>query len=190
MLLITGLGNPGRRYAKNRHNIGFLALEKIAAHYRFPPFRERFHGLWSEGSIEDLRLGLLMPQTFMNESGQSVAAAQRFYKLENCAVIVLHDELDLPPHTLRVKIGGGNAGHNGLRSISAHIGNDYKRVRLGIGHPGAKELVNPFVLGDFLPDETPGVEALCEAVARSLPTLLKGDNSTFQNQVHLAMKDL
>ena len=149
MLLIAGLGNPGGQYARNRHNIGFMAVEAIAREHRFPPFRSRFQGLISDGKLGETRVGLLMPQTYMNDSGQSVGEAMRFFKLDLKAVVVLHDELDLAPAKCRVKVGGGNAGHNGLRSITAHIGNDYKRVRLGIGHPGAKELVHPFVLGDF-----------------------------------------
>ena len=143
MLLIAGLGNPGARYAKNRHNIGFMAVEAIAREHRYPPFRSRFQGLIADGTIGGVRAALLMPQTFMNDSGQSVGEAMRFFKLDLKAVVVLHDELDLAPGKCRVKVGGGNAGHNGLRSITAHIGNDYKRVRLGIGHPGAKELVYP-----------------------------------------------
>jgi PTH1 family peptidyl-tRNA hydrolase len=188
MLLIAGLGNPGAKYARNRHNIGFLGVEAIAREHRYPPFRARFQGLISDGTIGETRAALLMPQTFMNDSGQSVGEAMRFYKLDLKAVIVLHDELDLAPAKLRVKVGGGNAGHNGLRSITAHIGNDYKRVRLGIGHPGAKELVYPFVLGDFSKAEMGWVEVLCEAVARYAGLLAKAEDATFQNKVHLAME--
>ena len=188
MLLIAGLGNPGSRYAKNRHNIGFLALEAIAREHGFPPFRTRFQGLVSDGTIAGVRAALLMPQTYMNDSGQSVGEAMRFHKLDLHAVVVLHDELDLAPGKLRVKVGGGNAGHNGLRSITAHIGNDYKRVRLGIGHPGARELVMPFVLGDFAKAEMGWVSALCDAVATHAALLAKGDDATFQNKVHLSME--
>jgi len=188
MLLIAGLGNPGAAYARNRHNIGFMAVEAIAREFGFPPFRTRFQGHISDGSIAGVRAALLTPQTYMNESGQSVGEAMRFHKLDFGAVVVLHDELDLAPAKLRVKVGGGNAGHNGLRSITAHIGNDYKRVRLGIGHPGARELVMPFVLGDFAKAEMDWVGALCEAVATHAGLLAKGDDATFQNKVHLSME--
>ena len=188
MLLIVGLGNPGAAYARNRHNIGFMAVEAIAREHRFPSLRSRFQGLIAEGTVGDVRAALLLPQTYMNDSGQSVGAAMRFFKLELKAVVVLHDELDLAPSKVRVKVGGGNAGHNGLRSITAHIGNDYKRVRLGIGHPGAKELVYPYVLGDFSKAEMGWVSALCEAVARAAALLARGDDATFQNKVHLAME--
>lgn len=187
MILIVGLGNPGSRYAKNRHNIGFMALEAIASAHRIGPFRSRFQGVVADGPIGGTRAALLMPQTFMNESGRSVGEALRFFKLGVSDVVVLHDELDLAPGKMRVKVGGGNAGHNGLRSITAHIGNDYKRVRLGIGHPGAKELVHPFVLGDFAKSEMGWVSALCDAVARSADVLAKGEDASFQNKVHLAM---
>jgi PTH1 family peptidyl-tRNA hydrolase len=187
MLLIAGLGNPGARYARNRHNIGFMAVEAIAREFGYPAFRTRFQGLISDGNIAGARAALLMPQTFMNESGQSVGEAMRFLKLDVKAVVVLHDELDLAPGKLRVKVGGGNAGHNGLRSITAHIGNDYKRVRLGIGHPGARELVMPFVLGDFAKSEAGWVGALCDAVATHAGLLAKGDDATFQHKVHLSM---
>ena len=188
MILIAGLGNPGARYARNRHNIGFLAIEAIASAHRLGPFRQRFQGLIAEGPIGGERVALLMPQTFMNESGRSVGEAARFYKLEPAQVIVLHDELDLAPAKARVKVGGGNAGHNGLRSITAHIGTEYKRVRLGIGHPGDKALVHPYVLGDFAKAEMPWVEALCDAVARAAEPLVKGEDNAFQNKVHLAME--
>jgi PTH1 family peptidyl-tRNA hydrolase len=188
MLLIVGLGNPGAAYARNRHNIGFMAVDAIAREHRFPPFRSRFQGGISDGSIGDVKAALLMPQTYMNDSGLSVGAAMRFFKLELKAVVVLHDELDLAPSKVRVKVGGGNAGHNGLRSITAHVGNDYKRVRLGIGHPGAKELVHPYVLGDFSKAEMSWVSALCDAVAQAAPSLARGDDAKFQNKVHLAME--
>ena len=188
MLLLAGLGNPGARYARNRHNIGFMALEAIAREHRFAPFRSRFQGAIADGTLGETRVALLTPHTYMNDSGQSVGEAMRFFKLDLKAVVVLHDELDLAPGKCRVKIGGGNAGHNGLRSITAHIGNEYKRVRLGIGHPGVKELVHPFVLGDFAKAEMGWVSALCDAVATSAPLLAKDDDATFQNKVHLAMQ--
>jgi PTH1 family peptidyl-tRNA hydrolase len=187
MLLIAGLGNPGARYARNRHNIGFMAVEAIAREHNFPPFRNRFQGFIADGAIGESRAALLTPQNYMNESGQSVGEAMRFFKLDVKAVVVLHDELDLAPAKLRVKVGGGNAGHNGLRSITAHIGNDYKRVRLGIGHPGARELVMPFVLGDFAKAEMGWVGALCDAIATHAALLSKGEDALFQNKVHLSM---
>ncbi len=187
MILIAGLGNPGPRYAKNRHNIGFMAIEAIAAAHRIGPFRARFQGLVADGAIGGARAALLMPQTFMNESGRSVGEAMRFYKIDVGSVIVIHDELDLAPAKARLKVGGGNAGHNGLRSITAHIGNDYKRLRLGIGHPGDKALVYPYVLGDFAKSEMGWVEALCDAVARAADLLAAGEDASFQNKVHLAM---
>ena len=188
MLLIAGLGNPGGQYARNRHNIGFMAVEAIAREHRFPSFRSRFQGVISDGKLGETRVALLMPHTYMNDSGQSVGDAMRFFKLDLKAVVVLHDELDLAPAKCRVKVGGGNAGHNGLRSITAHIGNDYKRVRLGIGHPGAKELVHSFVLGDFSKAEMGWVSALCDAVAGSAPLLATGEDAKFQNKVHLALE--
>ena len=187
MILMAGLGNPGARYARNRHNIGFMAIEAIAAEHRIGPFRSRFQGAVAEGQIGGARVALLMPQTFMNDSGLSVGAAMRFFKLELSQIVVIHDELDLAPAKARIKLGGGNAGHNGLRSITAHIGNDYKRLRLGIGHPGVKELVHPYVLGDFSKAEMAWVEALCSSVAHSADLLAKGEDNSFQNKVHLAI---
>jgi PTH1 family peptidyl-tRNA hydrolase len=186
MLLFVGLGNPGARHARNRHNIGFMAVAAIARRYAFAPFRARFHSRASEGQIGE-RIVLIEPQTFMNDSGRAVHEAARFYKIPLEDILVFHDELDLAPGKLRVKIGGGNAGHNGLRSITAHIGNDYKRVRLGIGHPGDKTLVHPYVLSDFAKSEEAWVEALCKATADQVPLLVKGDDAHFQSKVHLAM---
>ena len=188
MLLFVGLGNPGAQYAGNRHNIGFMALEAIAREYRFPPFRARFKGRASEGQIGGERVVLLMPETYMNESGRAAQEAARFYKIELPDIVALHDELDLAPGKLRIKTGGGNAGHNGLRSLTAHLGNDYRRVRLGIGHPGDKALVHSYVLNDFGKSERPWVEALCDAVARNAAMLVQRDDSKFQTKAHLAMK--
>jgi len=188
MLVIAGLGNPGARHARNRHNIGFMALEAIARAHRFGPFRSRFAGLAADGVIGAKRVMLLAPQTFMNESGRSVGEALRFHKLDAGALVVIHDELDLAPAKVRVKLGGGNAGHNGLRSISAHVGNDYRRVRLGIGHPGDKALVHNFVLSDFAKSETGWVEAVCRAVAVAVGLLVEGQDASFQNRVHLSVE--
>ena len=188
MRLFVGLGNPGAKYAHNRHNIGFMAVDEIARRHGFAPWRRRFQGETAEGSLDGERVVLLRPATFMNESGRAVQEAAGFFKLAPGEVTVFQDELELPPMKVRVKVGGGIAGHNGLRSISAHIGNDYRRVRLGIGHPGVKELVHGYVLSDFAKDERPWVQALCEAVAESAGLLTTDRNSTFQNKVHLAMQ--
>jgi PTH1 family peptidyl-tRNA hydrolase len=149
MLLFVGLGNPGSRYASNRHNIGFMAVEAIARRHDIGPFRRKFQGVAVEGQIARKRVLLLLPGTYMNESGRAVAEAARFYKVPVGDIVVFHDEVDLAPAKVRVKVGGGVAGHNGLRSITAHVGNDYKRVRIGIGKPDVKELVPMHVLGDF-----------------------------------------
>jgi PTH1 family peptidyl-tRNA hydrolase len=188
MLLFVGLGNPGAKYAHNRHNIGFTAVGEIAQRHGFAPWRRRFQGETSEGMLGDEKVVLLRPATFMNESGRAVQEAANFFKLGAGEIIVFQDELELPPAKVRVKVGGGIAGHNGLRSISAHIGNDYRRVRLGIGHPGVKELVHGYVLSDFAKDERPWVEALCAAIADNAALLATGRDSTFQNKVHLAMQ--
>jgi peptidyl-tRNA hydrolase, PTH1 family len=188
MRLFVGLGNPGDRYAGNRHNIGFMVVDALARTYRAGPWRRRFQGEVAEAAIGDERVILLKPQTFMNESGRSVAEAARFLKIELRDVVVFHDELDLPASKLRVKMAGGNAGHNGLRSITAQLGNDYRRVRLGIGHPGDRALVHPYVLSDFAKAERPWVEDLVDACAEFAPLLARGDDATFQNKVHLAME--
>jgi len=188
MRLFVGLGNPGAKYAHNRHNIGFMAIDEIARRHGFAPWRRRFQGQTSEGSIDGEKVVLLRPEIFMNESGRAVQEAANFFKLGVDDVIVFQDELELPAAKLRVKVGGGIAGHNGLRSISAHIGNEYRRVRLGIGHPGIKELVHGHVLSDFAKDDRPWVEALCAAIADNVGLLASGKDSTFQNKVHLAMQ--
>lgn len=187
MLLLVGLGNPGTKYAGNRHNVGFMALEAIARRHHIAPWRRRFQGVAVEGSIGGAKVLLLLPGTYMNESGRAVSEAVGFYKLSMADVIVFHDELELPPFKVRVKAGGGNAGHNGLRSISAHIGNDYRRVRLGIGHPGDKKLVEHYVLQDFAKSEWPGIETLCDVVADNVALLIDGKDSSFQNKIHLTM---
>lgn len=188
MLLFAGLGNPGARYAGNRHNIGFMAVERIAREHRAAAWRRRFQGEATEAAIGGERIVLLKPETFMNESGRAVGEAMRFFKIPLAEVVVFHDELDLAPAKLRVKLGGGNAGHNGLRSISALCGNDYKRVRLGIGHPGHKDLVHAYVLTDFGRDERDWVDDLCQAVSDQAALLAKGDDAAFQSKTHLAMQ--
>jgi PTH1 family peptidyl-tRNA hydrolase len=185
--LLVGLGNPGPRHAGNRHNIGFLALQAIARRNDIAPWRRRFQGVAVEGMLAGERVLLLLPGTYMNESGRAVQDAARFYKLDPGSVVVFHDEVDLPPAKVRVKVGGGVAGHNGLRSITAHLGNEYKRVRIGIGKPDVKELVPNHVLGDFAKGEWPWVEALCDVVADNVGLLVEDKDSSFQNRVHLAM---
>lgn len=188
MKLVAGLGNPGAQYAGNRHNVGWMAAEAIHRRHSFGPWRRRFQGEAAEGTIGRERVLLLKPTTYMNESGRAVAEAQRFFKLALADVIVLHDELDLAPGKVRVKLGGGVAGHNGLRSITAHCGNDYYRVRLGIGHPGDKDLVYGFVLNDFAKSERPWVEAMVDAVADHADLLVAGQDASFQNRVHLTLE--
>src|SRR4051812_48272631 len=173
MHLIVGLGNPGDKYRNNRHNIGFMAADAIASRHRFPPFRDKFKGVISEATIDGEKVLLLKPQTFMNDSGESVAAAATFHKLEPKDITVIYDELDLIPGKARIKIGGGNGGHNGLRSIDPRIGTGYRRVRLGIGHPGSKEAVLHWVLGDFSKvDRSEWLEPLLDALADNLGLLL------------------
>ncbi len=187
MLLFVGLGNPGREHAGQRHNIGFMVLDAIAARHGAPPFRSRFQGSASELPFGDDRVVLLKPETYMNESGRSVGEAARFYKLALKDIVVFHDELDIAPGAVRVKTGGGNAGHNGLRSITALLGNDYRRVRLGIGHPGIKELVLGHVLGNFAKGEARWLHALCDAVAAEAPDLVRRLDDQFQNKVNQAV---
>src|SRR6202171_3778723 len=188
MRLFVGLGNPGAKYAHNRHNIGFMAVEEIARRQCSAPWRRRFQGETAEVTHDRERVVLLRPSTFMNDSGRAVQEAANFFKLAADEITVFQDELELPPGKVRVKVGGGIAGHNGLRSISSHIGNDYRRVRLGIGHPGVKELVHGYVLSDFAKDDRPWIEALREAIADNAGLLATDRDSTFQNKVHLAMQ--
>jgi len=187
MLLFVGLGNPGAKHAGNRHNIGFMAVDAIARRHGFPSWRRRFQGVATEGPLGGERVQLLLPGTFMNDSGRAVAEAMHFYKVPLADVVVFHDELDLPPGKVRVKVGGGVAGHNGLRSITAHVGNDYRRVRIGIGHPGVKEMVQGYVLSDFAKADRDWVEALTGIVADNAELLARGQDASFQNKVHLAM---
>lgn len=184
MKLFAGLGNPGAQYALHRHNIGFMSVDAIAALYGFGAWKTRFQGLASEGRIGDHKVTLLKPATFMNDSGRSVGEALRFFKLDPAtALTVFYDELDLEPMKLRVKHGGGAAGHNGIRSIDAHVGNDYTRVRLGIGHPGHKDRVTGHVLGNFAKAEMEPLADLLGAVAAEVPWLLAGDEARFMNEV-------
>ncbi|SNR62494.1 aminoacyl-tRNA hydrolase [Puniceibacterium sediminis] len=185
MKIFVGLGNPGGQYAQNRHNIGFMAVEAIAEAHGFQPWKARFQGQVAEGRLGGDKVLLLKPATFMNLSGQAVGEAMRFYKLEPADVMVFHDELDLAPGRLKVKFGGGHAGHNGLRSIHAHIGDAYGRVRMGIGHPGRKELVSGYVLHDFAKADADWLEDVLRGVADGADDLARGDSAKFLNAVGL-----
>ena len=186
MKLFVGLGNPGDRYARHRHNVGFMAVERIADRFRFGPWRQRFQGRLAEGLIDGERVWLLEPQTFMNESGRSIAEAARFMKLPLGDVVVFHDELDLAAGKVRVKEGGGVAGHNGLRSADACLGSrEFRRVRIGIGHPGHKDRVTGHVLSDFHKAEQTWLEPLLDAIADAAPLLAKGEDNAFMSRVAL-----
>lgn len=187
MILIAGLGNPGDRYANNRHNIGFMAADAIASRQNFSPWRKRFNADCAEGTLGGVKTILVKPMTYMNNSGQAVGEAARFYKIAPEDVIVLHDEMDLAPGKLRTKAGGGAAGHNGLRSIQAHIGPYFRRVRLGVGHPGEKERVTGHVLNDFAKADRDWLGPLLDAVADNAALLARGEESSFMNRVHLAL---
>jgi PTH1 family peptidyl-tRNA hydrolase len=190
MQLLVGLGNPGRKYAANRHNVGFMAADAVQRRYGFPAFRTRFDGELAEGAIGEERVLLLKPMTFMNDSGKSVGYAATFYKIKPKDIIVMHDELDLAFGKVRAKTGGGLAGHNGLRSIDQHLGGpDFRRVRIGIGHPGHKDLVHGYVLNDFASEERPLVEKIVEAIAEAATYLMANDESGFATKVALLTKE-
>ena len=185
MKLFVGLGNPGAKYAHNRHNIGFMAMDRIAADHGFAPWRKAHHGLVAEGRLGAEKVALLKPETFMNLSGQAVQSALTFWKLPLSDVTVFHDELDLAPARMRLKQGGGHAGHNGLRSIHGHLGDGYARVRLGIGHPGVKDAVAAYVLHDFAKSDADWLEALMRGISEGAQSLAAGDDQTFMNAVSL-----
>jgi PTH1 family peptidyl-tRNA hydrolase len=184
-LLIAGLGNPGAQYARNRHNAGFILADELHDHYRFGPWRAKFDGLLAEGSLSGRKTFLLKPQTFMNLSGDSVGPALRFFKLPLAALVVAHDEIDLAAGKLKVKTGGGDAGQNGLRSITATLGPDYRRVRIGIGHPGDKSRVTGHVLQDFSKDDIVWLKALVGAMVEAAPLLAADDDTGFMSKVAL-----
>ncbi|MBL8907645.1 MAG: aminoacyl-tRNA hydrolase [Rhizobiales bacterium] len=188
MQLVVGLGNPGAKYAGNRHNIGFMAVDEIVRRHGFSPWRRRFQGETSEAVIAGEKVLVLKPATYMNESGRAVGEAMRFFNLEPTDVTVIHDEIDLAPGKVRVKLGGGHAGNNGIRSVSAHIGPHYRRVRLGVGHPGDKNMVMPHVLNDFAKDDRIWLDPLIAAIADEFPLLVAGEDAKFQSKVHLAVK--
>jgi PTH1 family peptidyl-tRNA hydrolase len=187
MLLVVGLGNPGSDYARNRHNVGFMAVDGIVHRYRFSSFRSKFQGQLAEGEVAGRKIYVFKPMTFMNRSGDAVLGAVRFYKIRPEDVLVFHDELDLAHGKLRVKRGGGHAGHNGLRSIQARIGADYRRVRIGIGHPGDKDRVVSHVLKDFSKAEAGEVERMVEAIAEAFPFLVVEDDAGFMTKVSLIL---
>lgn len=186
MIIIAGLGNPGAQYQANRHNIGFMAVDAIHRRHSFSPWAKKFKAEIAEGEIAGEKVLLLKPQTFMNLSGESVGEAMRFYKLGPDAIIALHDELDLLPGKVRIKVGGGHGGHNGLKSLDAHCGKDYRRLRLGIGHPGDKDRVHSHVLGDFAKADRIWLEPLLDAIADNAELLVKGDDSKLMNKLALA----
>jgi PTH1 family peptidyl-tRNA hydrolase len=188
MLLLAGQGNPGPKYEKNRHNIGFLVMDAIARRWNASPWRGKFQSAACDATIvlpngEEERLILLKPQTYYNESGRAVSEAMKFFKLKLTDVVLFHDEIDLAPGRLRMKTGGGAAGNNGVRSLTAHIGPDFRRARLGVGHPGDKDLVMPYVLGDFSKADRAWVEPLTEAIADAMPLLAAGEDERFQAEV-------
>jgi len=188
MKLFVGLGNPDEKHRANRHNVGFMAVDRIAERHGFGPWRKKFHGVVSEGTIGTERITLLKPETYMNDSGRAVGDAQRFLKIPLSDVYVFHDELDLAPGKVRVKIGGGVAGHNGLKSMSSHLGNDYVRVRLGIGHPGRKDQVVHYVLQNFPKADHAWLEPLLGAIASEAPFLAKAENDKFQSRIAYTMQ--
>ncbi|SHO64629.1 peptidyl-tRNA hydrolase, PTH1 family [Pseudoxanthobacter soli DSM 19599] len=188
MLIMVGLGNPGSRYAANRHNVGFMAVDRIHQRHRFGPWRQKFQAEIAEGTLDDERVLLMKPLTYMNESGRAAGEAARFYKVDAKDVVVFHDELDLPPGKFRAKTGGGHGGHNGLRSLTQQLGDGYRRVRIGIGHPGAKELVHGYVLHDFAKADEAWLTPLLDAMAAEAPLLAEGKDATFANRVHLALQ--
>ena len=188
MRLLVGLGNPGSRYAMTRHNVGFMAVDAIAQRYRFAPFRAKFQGTFAEGLIGDARVLVLKPETYMNLSGDSVGAAARFYKIEPSEIAVIHDDIDLADGKMRVKRGGGAGGHNGLRSIDETLGPDYWRVRIGIGHPGMRGLVEAYVLQNFLAEERQWLDPLIAAIAEASPVLVGADPLAFMSKVAHILK--
>jgi PTH1 family peptidyl-tRNA hydrolase len=187
MLLIVGLGNPGPDYAGHRHNVGFMALDAIHRRHGFGPWRRRFQSDTAEGTSGDEKVLLLKPLTYMNDSGRAVGEAMRFYKLAPSDVLVIHDEVDLPPGKMRMKVGGGAAGHNGLRSVTGAIGDGYRRMRIGVGHPGIKEMVPRYVLHDFAKADRSWLEPMLDAVADNVDLLASGKDNTFANRLHEAL---
>ncbi len=190
MRLLVGLGNPGREYENNRHNVGFMAIDEIAAHYRLSAWRSRFESATADGTVGDRRVLAMKPMTYMNRSGRAVGAAVRFFKLDPAAVFVFQDEMDLAPGKVRVKKGGGAGGHNGIRDIASHIGQDFWRIRIGVGHPGSKERVIGHVLKDFAKADQGWRDQVLDSMAGALDLLLDGDEGRFMNKVSVAVQAL
>ena len=188
MKLLVGLGNPGEKHARHRHNVGYMAADEIARAYGFESWRNRFQGGVAEGKLDGVKCLLLKPTTYMNDSGQAVGEAARYYKIPSEDIIVFYDELDLQPGKLRVKTGGGSAGHNGIKSITSHIGGDYVRVRIGIGHPGRKDLVHRYVLHDFASADQDWLDPLLDAIAKAAPNLVADNTANFMNEVALTLR--
>jgi len=189
VLIIAGLGNPGSKYANNRHNIGFMAVDEIAHRHSFSPWKNKFRSLIAEGKLGGEKILLLKPQTFMNNSGQAIGEAMRFYKLSPSGILVMYDELDLAPGKTRFKTGGGAGGHNGIKSTIAHCGEGFNRLRLGIGHPGHKARVNNHVLGDFAKADQKWLEPMLQAIGGNAELLASGENSSFMNKLSLSIQD-
>ncbi|MGN6146106.1 MAG: aminoacyl-tRNA hydrolase [Mesorhizobium sp.] len=189
MQILAGLGNPGAKYANNRHNVGFMAADAIARRHSFSPWSKKFQAEIAEGRLGGDKVLLIKPQTFMNLSGQAVGEALRFYKLDPSAVTVLYDEIDLAPGKLRIKVGGGSGGHNGIRSLDQHIGQNYRRVRIGVGHPGVREMVQGHVLGDFSKADREWLDVLLDSIAGAADMLARGDDSGFMNRVTLDLRE-
>lgn len=188
MILFAGLGNPGENYRNHRHNIGFMVVDAIAGAYSFGPFKSKFQGQVSEGKIGRKKVLILKPETFMNRSGQAVREAMDFYKLSPKDIFAFYDEIDLAPGKIKAKTGGGAAGHNGIRSLISHIGEDFHRIRLGVGHPGHKDLVHGYVLSNFAKADAEWLGPLLEAVTKAAPRLVQGDLPRFQTDVALSLQ--
>lgn len=188
MLLFVGLGNPGKSHRSHRHNVGFMAADAIAREFGFPGWRKRFRGEAADGTIGGAKVLILKPQTYMNKSGEAVREAAAFYKVPLENIVVFYDEIDLAPGKVRMKTGGGTAGHNGIRSVVSHVGEEFRRVRIGVGHPGHKDLVHGYVLSDFSRAEQKWLTPLLEAIARAAPHLVSGDDPHFMSEVALAMQ--
>jgi PTH1 family peptidyl-tRNA hydrolase len=188
MLLLVGLGNPGSQYARHRHNVGFLALDTIHNRHGFAPWRHRFKAETSEGRLGNTKCLLIKPQTYMNESGRAVGEAARFYKIDPLQIVVVHDEVDLPPGKFRMKAGGGVAGHNGLKSVRAAVGDNFRRLRIGIGHPGHREAVPHYVLHDFAKADRTWLVPLLDAIGEHAPLLAEEKDSTFANRINEALR--
>ncbi len=183
MMLLVGLGNPGQKYLKNRHNIGFTAIEKIASYYKFSKFQKKFRGKISEGKISGQKIIMLKPETFMNESGIAVQAIKSFFKINCKKIVVLHDDIDLALYQIKIKCGGGHAGHNGIKSIDKLIGKEYWRIRLGVGRPEEKEQVNKYVLSNFQDSEEEKYDAILDSVVAVMPELINGDQAAFAKEI-------